>query len=201
MTGQASSGIRPTLKSITGLCVLHESLLVFFFIDTVCVLNIMARMKILLCGMGNRERGDDAFGPYVIDHICETETIRTIDCALSLENHLNQIIAHRPDLIILFDTVQQNGKKAILLTDEEILNNATISVSTHNAPFSSIYEYMKENSHASIWLYGVRPQSYEHLTQKTIDSAKRVIDFFNSLDNKNKINIIDLYETLSTTLK
>lgn len=161
----------------------------------------MARMKILLCGMGNRERGDDAFGPYVIDHIHETDNIRTMDCALYLENHLNQIIAHHADLVILFDTVQKDGQKAVLLTDEEILDKATISVSTHNVPFSSIYDYMKENSHAAIWFYGIQPHSYEHLTHQAIDSAKRVVDVFNSLDNQNKINIIGLYETLSTTLK
>ncbi|KPK68506.1 hypothetical protein AMJ87_11805 [candidate division WOR_3 bacterium SM23_60] len=158
-------------------------------------------MKILLCGMGNRERGDDAFGPYVVDHINETANIRTIDCALYLENHLNQIIAHQPDLVVLLDTVQKDGQKAVLLKDREILDNATISVSTHNIPFSSIYDYMKENSNATIWFYGVQPFSYEHFTRQTIDSAKRVINIFNSLDSQNKINIIDLYETLSTTLK
>ena len=151
--------------------------------------------------MGNRERGDDAFGSYVIDHIHETDNMRTMDCALYLENHLNQIIAHQPDLVVLFDTVQKDGQKAVLLADEEILDNAAISVSTHNVPFSSVYDYVKENSGATIWFYGVQPHSYEHLTHNTIDSAKRVIDVFNSLDNQNKINIIELYETLSTTLK
>lgn len=159
------------------------------------------RMKILLCGLGNRERGDDGFGPYVVNHIQEKDHIKTMDCALTVENHLNQIIDLTPDLIIFFDTIQRKGQEPVLLRDEEMLNNISISLSTHNLPLRAMYDYLKESSHAALWLYGVPSHSYEHLTPDTIKRAERVATFFNSLDNKNKITIIDLYETLSTTLK
>ncbi len=158
-------------------------------------------MKILLCGLGNRERGDDGFGPYVVEHIQEKDYIKTMDCALNVENYLNQIIDLTPDLIIFFDTIQKQSQEPVLLRDEELLENATISLSTHNLPLRAMYDYLKEYSHAALWLYGVPPYSYEHLTRDIIKRAERVVTFFNSLDNKNKITIIDLYETLSTTLK
>jgi Ni,Fe-hydrogenase maturation factor len=97
--------------------------------------------------------------------------------------------------------VQKEGEEAVLFKNGEILENATISISTHNLPFSSIYDFLKESSDAAVWFLGIRPHSYDNLTSNTIKIAKRVINVFNSLDNKSKINIIDLYETLSTTLK
>lgn len=158
-------------------------------------------MKILLCGMGNRDHGDDAFGPYVIEQIKETDSVKKVDCNLYPENYLNKIISYNPDLIIFFDTIQRQGEEHILLRDDELLKHNPVSVSTHSLPFSSIYCYLKENSHANIWLFGVRPISYTHLTEETRSSAKRVINTFNSLDNEHKINIIALYETLSATLR
>jgi hydrogenase maturation protease len=158
-------------------------------------------MKILLCGLGNTERGDDGFGPYVVDHIQEDVQIETMDCALAVENYMNQIIDSKPDLVIFFDTIQREGQIPVLLRDEEMLANTAISLSTHNLPLRALYDYLKESTHANLWLYGVPSYSYERLTPDTLQRAKRVIAVFNSLDNKNKINIIDLYETLSTTLK
>ncbi len=158
-------------------------------------------MKILLCGMGNRSRGDDVFGQYIVENIQETETVKQIDCGLYPENYLNRMISYNPDLIIFFDTMKRQGERLVLLRDEEILIQNPISVSTHNLPFSSMYHYLKGNSHASIWFVGIRPHSYTHLTQEIESSAKRITDIFNSLDNQKKINIIDLYETLSTTFR
>lgn len=151
--------------------------------------------------MGNRSRGDDGFGPYVIEQIKETDSIKKVDCNLYPENYLNKIISYNPDLVIFFDAIQRHGEESVLLRDDEVLKNNTISVSTHSLPFSSIYYYLKENSHANIWLFGVRPISYTHLTEEVISSAKRVIDVFNSLDSEHQINIIKLYETLSLTLR
>jgi hydrogenase maturation protease len=157
-------------------------------------------MRILLCGLGNRERGDDGFGPYVVSHIQQKDHIKTMDCALNVENYLNLIVDSMPDLVIFFDTVQHARQKPVLLRDKEMLDNVSISLSTHNLPLSALYDYLKESCNAAVWLYGVPVHSYEQLTRETIKRAERVIAIFNSLDSKNKINIIDLYETLSTTL-
>lgn len=151
--------------------------------------------------MGNKSRGDDGFGHYLVENIRETATVKKIDCGLYPENYLNKIISYNPDLIIFFDTVQKQGEKHVLLRDDELLKHNPISVSTHNLPFSSIYYYLKENTRANIWFFGIQPISYTHLTEEIKSRAKRVIDTFNSLDTEYKINIIDFYETLSTTLR
>ncbi len=158
-------------------------------------------MKILLCGMGNRDRGDDGFGPYVLENIQETDIIKKIDCELYPENHLNKIVFSNSDLIIFFDTVKKENANAVLLKDEEIVENSPISITTHSLPFSSIYQYLKENSSAHIWFLGVHPHSYEHLSNETEIIADRIIKMFNLLDKQNDYNIISIYENLSATLR
>jgi hydrogenase maturation protease len=158
-------------------------------------------MKILLCGMGNKYRGDDGFGSYVVENIHDTDVIKTIDCEIYPENYLNKIISFEPDVILFLDTIKKDGSKAILLKDEEILENNPLSISTHNLPFTSIYQYLKKNSEAHIWLLGIRPKSYERLTQETLEMAQQIISVFNSLDCKNNIDIIELNENLSVTLR
>ena len=151
--------------------------------------------------MGNRSRGDDVFGQYIVENIRETDTVKQIDCGLYPENYLNKMVSYNPDLIIFFDTIERQGDGLVLLRDEEILVQNPLSVSTHNLPFSSIYHYLKESSQANIWFLGVQARSYTHFTEETQRSAQRITDIFNSLDNEKKIDIIDLYETLSTTLR
>ncbi len=151
--------------------------------------------------MGSRSRGDDAFGQYIVENIQETASVKQIDCGLYPENYLNKMVSYNPDLIIFFDAIEKQGGSFVLLKDEEILIQNPLSVSTHNLPFSSIYHYLKESSHASIWFLGIQPRSYTHFTEETQKSAQRITDIFNSLDNEKKIDIIDLYETLYTTLE
>ncbi len=161
----------------------------------------MIKMKILLCGMGNRLRGDDGFGPYIVENIQETNNIKKIDCGIYPENYLNKIIVFNSDLIIFFDTIKNEGIERILLKNEEIIENTPISVSTHNLPFSSIYDYIKDNSKAHLWFVGVKPHSYERMSDETKALANDIITIFDLLDKHKNLNIIKLYEILSTTLR
>jgi len=151
--------------------------------------------------MGNKDRGDDGFGSYVLKNIQETNIIKKIDCGVSPENYLNKILFFCPNLIIFFDTVMKGNANAVLLKNEEIVENSPISITTHNLPFSSIYHYLKENSSADIWFLGVRPYSYEHMSNETMKIADRIISMFNLLDRHKDLNRISFYENLSTAFK
>lgn len=166
-----------------------------------CIMDIIILVRILLCGVGNKDRGDDGFGPYIVENFTETADIKKINCTLYPENYLNKMVSLKPDLIIFFDAVKYGGADTILLRDEEITENSPISVSTHNLPFSSMYQYLKENTKAHIWFVGIKPSSYEQLTEKTLTLANHIIKNFNLLDKQKNLNIINIYETVSTTLK
>jgi hydrogenase maturation protease len=124
-----------------------------------------------------------------------------MDCGMHPENYLNTIISLRPDVIVLLDTVSKRGSKTVFLKDEEILEQSTLSVSTHNIPMSALYQYLKENCSARICFVGIRPLSYEQMTEEVTAVAQRIIKYFDLLDNKKNINIIGIYENLSSTLR
>jgi len=151
--------------------------------------------------MGNKERGDDGFGSYIVEKIKQTDTVKTLDCQLYPENYLNKILSFQPDLIIFLDAVKNNGGGSVFLRNEEIVLNAPLSVSTHNLPFSSIYRYLKDSGGADVWFVGVTPHSYDKMSDEIMETAARIIDLFNMLDKEKKINIIKIYETLSTSLR
>ncbi len=170
-------------------------------IDNRNFIYIIVRMKMLLCGIGNKDRGDDGFGAYILENIQESNYLRKIDCALYPENYLNKMVSENPDLIIFLDTIRRQGSQNILLRNGEILENNPISISTHNLPFSAIYEYLKANTRAKIWFLGICPISFEKMSETTKIVAHKIINALNFLDKQEKQDIIKIYETLSTTLK
>jgi hydrogenase maturation protease len=151
--------------------------------------------------MGNSERGDDGFGSYIASSLVSLKTIKTIDCGRYIENYLNTIVNMAPDLIILFDTVKHGASDTLLLKNEEIVRDHALSISTHNLPFSAVYEYLKHECRADIWLFGVTARSYETFSNYVKTIAQKVICAMEFLDSQSKINIINVYETLSSTLR
>lgn len=157
-------------------------------------------MTILLCGIGNLERGDDGFGPHIIQNLSTTRHIKTLNCGLHIENYLNKIVEYKPDLIIILDAIAGGEREIWLLQNEEIVQHQALSVTTHNIPFSALYEYIKTHSQADVWLLGVTPRSYEHFTERTEAFAHHLIQFFDSLDKQSKIDILNIYETVSSII-
>jgi len=170
-------------------------------VDNRCLLYIIFLVRMLLCGMGNKDRGDDGFGSYIVENIQESDCLRKIDCTLFPENYLNKMVSESPDLIIFLDAVKRQGSQTILLRNEEILKNNPISVSTHNLPFSAIYQFLKANTQAEIWFLGVKPGSFEKMSAATKTLAHKIINALNFLDKQEKLNILKVHETLSTTLR
>lgn len=158
-------------------------------------------MRILLCGMGNEEKGDDSFGPGLLKHVQETNTIQKVNCGLYPENYLNTIVSFKPQLIIFFDAVKKDDAKTIFLRNEEVLEKASLSVSTHNLPFSAMYQFLKEQTQAEIWFIGVNVLSHERVSAEVATVTDRITRVFNELDKHQKFNILTLYENLSTALK
>jgi hydrogenase maturation protease len=151
--------------------------------------------------MGNKDRGDDGFGPYIIEHVQESETITAINSGIYLENYLTKIVSVSPDLIIFFDTVKNCGTKPFLVRNDEILAHNPISVSTHNIPLSAVYQFLKQYSRAEIFFLGVSAHSYQEFSQQTKAIADRICSVFNSVDEEKKLNIINVYENLSTAIR
>jgi hydrogenase maturation protease len=170
-------------------------------LDEIHFLDILIIVKLLLCGMGNKNRGDDGFGPYIIEHVQESETITTIDSTLYLENYLTKIVSLSPHLIVFFDTVKNSDSKPVLLKNDEIVTHDSISLSTHTIPLSAVYQFLKQNSSAEIFFLGIPAHSYQEFSQETKDIADRICSVFNNVDREKNLDIINVYENLSAAIR
>ena len=158
-------------------------------------------MRVVICGIGNKERGDDAFGPYIVEHIRESQRIRKIDCGLQPENYVPKIIDPVPELVIFFDTIASGQSKPVLLRDEAIIEMSPVSVSTHSLSFGAICELLKDSGVASVFFFGVPVVSYTHFSSQTKDVADRVISVLNDIDKSQGLSIMGLYEALSEQIR
>lgn len=158
-------------------------------------------MRAVVCGIGNAERGDDRFGPFIIERLKERPALKKIDCGSWPENHLNDIVSFSPDLVIFFDTVRVPGRSAVLLWNDEILNESTLSVSTHNLPFSAVYAFLKGNGVKDVLFAGVTARSYARFTDETRAVAEKLTAALNDIDKAGHFDIIGIYDALSERLR
>ena len=103
--------------------------------------------RIVVCGIGNRLRGDDAIGPLVIDELKKKslpETIMLIDCGLTPEGFASRVISFEPDIIIMIDAVEMNrlaGEVADIPTEKIKAQLAT----THKMPITLFIDYLQRS--------------------------------------------------------
>jgi len=158
-------------------------------------------MRVVACGIGSSERGDDAFGPYIIEHIRENQWMKKIDCGLYPENYLVRILDAEPELVIFFDTVAGADGKALVLRDSEIFDRSPVSVSSHNLSLGAIFEMLKSGGVENIIFVGAPAFSYTQYSPEVKALADRVISGLNDIDKSGRFSIMNLYEVLSEQIR
>lgn len=158
-------------------------------------------MRIVVCGIGNAERGDDAFGPYIVERLQESKMLEKIDCGLHPENYLNRIVSSTPDVIIFLDTIDRKSPNCILLRNEEVSELSAVSVSTHSLSIGAMYEFLRGGGVQNVFFLGIPAISYETMTARVKDIADRVIGVLNNVDSSHRVGIIDIYEALSEQIR
>jgi hydrogenase maturation protease len=158
-------------------------------------------MRIVVCGIGNKERGDDAFGPYVVGCLREQKGLKKIDGGLYPENYLNKIVALAPDLVIFLDTITREEEQAIILMDDEIVRRSPVSVTTHSLSFGAMCEFMRASGVQHVLFLGVPALSYEQFSTETRELADRVISVLNNVDKTGDASIINIHEELSEQIR
>jgi hydrogenase maturation protease len=62
--------------------------------------------KSVVVGIGNRDRGDDGFGPAVVEALRAAGIGRVVDAGVAPENYLGQIVASEPDVVLVVDAAE-----------------------------------------------------------------------------------------------
>ncbi|NLI97409.1 hydrogenase maturation protease [bacterium] len=128
----------------------------------------MSEEGVLLIGVGNRLRGDDAFGPLAIDRLLESSTIPSnwifVDGGEVPENALGLVEKEKPDRILLIDACDWGGMPGEIrfFSADEILSLPIRTISTHGVPLS-FWVKMTQVEHPSVLieLLGVQAASLE----------------------------------------
>lgn len=120
----------------------------------------LAGKRILLLGVGNRLRGDDAVGPLLVDRLQGKVKVPLIDAGNVPENYLGPIEDSRAELVLIVDAVEMGadvGDTAIF--DIEQVQN--MSVSTHAANLGLLFKVIPPERRPQVIMLGIQPGNME----------------------------------------
>jgi len=145
--------------------------------------NDILKGKIVVVGIGNIIKGDDGFGPRLIERLKNKVGATCIDTGSSPENYTRKIAKENPDTILLVDAAHINlppGEYEIL-SPQDILKGG---FSTHDISLTMFIDYLKTMTKANIFLLGVEPKNIS-IGDDMSDSVKKTLDEVSKiLENK-----------------
>jgi len=120
--------------------------------------ELRSRLKgrVLLIGVGNTLRGDDAAGPALIGLLEGKVDAILLDAGETPENYFSRIVNAKADTIVFLDAANFGaapGDLAVL----EVSDIAGCSISTHQMPVDVFFRAIKQDSSAEMFGIGVQP--------------------------------------------
>ena len=116
--------------------------------------------KVVFVGIGNPMRGDDGFGPLLVQRLQGQVKAVCLDAGNAPETYAGKIIKEKPDTIVLVDVVHLGlspGEYAVL-RKEDILKTG---FATHDISPNLFIEYLESQTAAGIYLLGVQPKTVD----------------------------------------
>lgn len=118
----------------------------------------LLKCRTVFLGIGNRERGDDGFGPLLIEKIKNHPGFKCIDAGNTPENYIEVVVRYNPECVIIVDAVVYNRKPGeIFILDSDRLTCASLNV--HCASLALVAEYLKKRCKCNVFILGVEPMS------------------------------------------
>ncbi|MBN2448455.1 MAG: hydrogenase maturation protease [Phycisphaerae bacterium] len=97
--------------------------------------------RAVVLGIGNRDRGDDAFGPAVIDLIIARSSIPALDGGKAPENYLPLIASYKPRVVLCIDAAELGRAPGHLtLCGPDAIE--TGGISTHAGSVTLLADYL-----------------------------------------------------------
>ncbi|MFH1360629.1 MAG: hydrogenase 3 maturation endopeptidase HyCI [Candidatus Omnitrophota bacterium] len=147
--------------------------------------------RVVMVGIGNPLRGDDAFGPELIARLKGKISAACIDAGSAPESYTGKIIKENPDTIILADVAHLDlppGDYQIL-QKEEILKSG---LTTHDLSPRMFVEYLESQTKAKICMLGVQPKTVsmgEEMSGEIKDFLNKMTKMIQEIDDaRNTLN-------------
>ncbi len=138
--------------------------------------------KVIVLGVGNIMRGDDGFGPALIENLSRpsgraesTRKFIFIDAGSAPENYLGKIIKEKPDTVLIVDAVHLNLSpgKYELLKKAEIAN---CGLTTHDISPGLFIDFLEKETDADIYFLGLQPKNITLGDDMSVEVKKSVIE-------------------------
>ncbi|MFH1553096.1 MAG: hydrogenase 3 maturation endopeptidase HyCI [Candidatus Omnitrophota bacterium] len=137
-------------------------------------LSRIFKSKTVIVGVGNVLRGDDAFGPALVERLKGSVKDVCIDAGSAPENYLGKIAKEKPDAVIIVDAAHL-GQPA---GGYDLLKKADIARSgftTHDLSPAMFIEYLEKETGADIYMLAVQPENLSFGDEMS-DSVKRTLE-------------------------
>ena len=139
--------------------------------------------RVLVMGVGNPCRGDDAAGSLLAQLISDVPGVRVIDAQDVPENYLRQVVGEEPDTVVLIDSVDlDSAPGSVALLDKDQV--AGYWPSTHRVPLSLLMNYLERETHARIFLIAIQPRQtafLQSLSEEVHASVAGIADVLNDV--------------------
>jgi hydrogenase 3 maturation protease len=110
--------------------------------------------RIVLVGIGNRMRGDDAIGPLLLDAL-RGAPVHLIDARVVPEEYTSLIKRLNPEVIAFIDALDHGGTPGsiAIIGSEEVFPGRE---SSHTLSLDLIMDYLRQETGAEVFLIGIQ---------------------------------------------
>ncbi len=152
------------------------------------MLKDILKGKVVIVGIGNVLKGDDGFGPALIERLNGKMNALCIDAGTAPENYTGKIVKAEPDTILLVDAAHldlEPGRYRILKPDEILKSGFT----THDMSPRMFMEYIGSRTKAAIYMLGIQPEKIS-LGDEMSETVKKTLD---EIARKKGVDVRDLF--------
>ena len=134
----------------------------------------------LLLGIGNDLLGDDGVGPYIANHLLNSNWI-TIDAGIMPENYIRPVRNHKPDTIVIVDAVNMGLKPgSIRIIPPDLIRDCGLG--THQLPLTFVTDQLLSIC-TNVTFIGIQPGSLDpdtFLTDPILKAAEFLLHVLNT---------------------
>ncbi len=136
------------------------------------------KRRVVLIGVGNPMRGDDAVGVAVIQRLQENPIpgVLLLNAETVPESYIGKVENHRPTHVLLIDAANFGGRPG----DTRLIDSMHIgmqAVSTHSLPLTIFITYIEKSLGVEVLLLGVQPKAVmfgEEMTPELVEASERI---------------------------
>jgi hydrogenase 3 maturation protease len=138
------------------------------------------RGRVVVAGVGNRLKGDDGFGPFMIEQLQGKVPAVLFDCGTVPENFLGPIQRQRPDIIVVLDAADFGALPGeITVADSSRWRGGGFS--SHSLSLALLADLLKRETGASVYLIAVQAKQVgfgQSMSQEVRQGCRRLQRWF-----------------------